>query len=93
VSLKADKDRTPEQHEQFKQEVIREAEADRLMMAQEVSLFIVGVPAHYITPWGGPPVTGRAFARGYHRYASCRRQQIVDERLYEKYPREVPIVT
>jgi hypothetical protein len=32
VSLKADKDRTPEQREQFKQQVIKTIEADRLMM-------------------------------------------------------------
>jgi hypothetical protein len=61
VSLKADKGRTPEQREQFKQQVIKEVETDRLMMAQEVSLFIIGVAANYLTPWGGPPITGRAF--------------------------------
>jgi hypothetical protein len=61
VSLKADRQRTPEQREQFKQQVMREIEADRLMMAQEVSLFIVGVSANYLTPWGDPPITGQAF--------------------------------
>lgn len=61
ISLKADKDRTPEQREQFKQQVVKDIEADRLMVAQETELFIVGVSANYRTPWGGPPLTGRAF--------------------------------
>src|SRR5579859_1081394 len=60
-ALKADKDRTPQQREQFKQEVMRALQADRLMVAQQVEVFIVGVAAHYLTPWGGPPVTGQAF--------------------------------
>jgi hypothetical protein len=61
IALKADKDRTPEERERFKQQVVKDSEADRLMMAQQVELLIVGVSAHYITPWGGPPVTGQAF--------------------------------
>lgn len=31
------------------------------MMAQKVVLFIVGVSAIFMTPWGEPPVTGQAF--------------------------------
>lgn len=61
ISLKADKGRTTEEREQFKQQVLKDIEADRLMMAQSVHLFIVGVSANYVTPWGGPPVTGRVF--------------------------------
>jgi len=31
------------------------------MMAQQVDVFIVGASAHFVTPWGGPPVSGQAF--------------------------------
>lgn len=61
ISLKADKNRTPEQREQFKQEVTHALESDRLMMAQQVEVCIVGVAAHFFTPWGDRPVTGQAF--------------------------------
>ncbi len=64
ISLKADKGRSPEQREAFKQQVVESIEADRLMMAQDVGLFIVGVSANYVTPWGSPPITGQAFEEG-----------------------------
>ena len=61
IALKADKNRTAEQREQFKQQMVKDIKADRLMMAQQVELLIVGASAHYLTLWGGPPVTGKAF--------------------------------
>jgi hypothetical protein len=49
MTLKADKGRTSEQRAQFKQQVIQTIEADRLMQAQQVESFIVGVAAHSLT--------------------------------------------
>lgn len=61
VALKADKNRTPEQREHFKQQVLKRIEADRLLMAQQVELSIMGATAYFLTPWGSWPVSGNAF--------------------------------
>lgn len=61
ISLKAEKHCSPEQREQFKQQVVKDVEADRLMMAQQVDILIIGASARFVTPWGGQPVTQQAF--------------------------------
>lgn len=61
IALKADKDRTPAQREQFKQEIIHRVEADRLMMAQQVEVRIIGASAQFWTLWGDRPVSGQGF--------------------------------
>jgi hypothetical protein len=63
IALKADKNRTPEQREQFKKQVLQQVEADRLMQAQQVDLHIVGAAVSFFTRWGGRPVTGDAFEK------------------------------
>lgn len=63
LALKVDKNRSPEQREQFKQQVLQQIEADRLMMAQQVELYIVGASASFFTPWGSRPITGDAFEK------------------------------
>lgn len=61
IALKADKNSTAEQREHFKQQALKRIEADRLLMAQQVGLSIVGVAAYFLTPWGSWPVSGDAF--------------------------------
>lgn len=61
ISLKAEKHCSPEQREQFKQQIVKDVEADRLMMAQQVDILIIGASARFVTPWGGQPVTQQAF--------------------------------
>lgn len=61
ITLKADKNSTAEQREHFKQQALKRIEADRLLMAQQVGLSIVGVAAYFLTPWGSWPVSGDAF--------------------------------
>ncbi len=61
IALKADKNRTEEQREQFKQQVLQQIKADRLMRAQQVELHIVGAAAYFFTPWRSRPVAGDAF--------------------------------
>jgi hypothetical protein len=40
---------------------VKAVEADRLMKAQGVEVLIMGVCVHFVTPWGGLPVSGEGF--------------------------------
>src|SRR5207302_7781458 len=61
IALKAAKDQTPEQRAEFRQSVMKMVEADRLLLAQQVQIFIVGSWAQLRTPWGELAISNGAF--------------------------------
>jgi hypothetical protein len=61
IGLSARKHLTGEQWEQFKQDLVKSMEGDRLMQAQHIQLVLVGAIAYFLTPWGTRPVARDAF--------------------------------